>query len=97
MWTRRSPRFTAYDGNGNVTGLFNSNDGTLLCQYEYGPFGELIRATGPMAKANPFRLTPNTRMMRPTSSCICGGLIAHHWVGGSGRDPVDERGRVTVF
>ena len=26
-------------------------------QYEYGPFGEVIRATGPMARANPFRFS----------------------------------------
>jgi RHS repeat-associated protein len=25
-----------------------------LATYEYGPFGEVIRATGPMAKLNPF-------------------------------------------
>jgi hypothetical protein len=25
------------------------------CHVEYGPFGEVIRATGPMAKVNPFR------------------------------------------
>ncbi len=24
-------------------------------EHAYGPFGEVIRATGPMAKANPFR------------------------------------------
>jgi RHS repeat-associated protein len=29
----------------------------LLGQYEYGPFGEVIRATGPMAKVNPFRFS----------------------------------------
>jgi RHS repeat-associated protein len=29
-------------------------DGTIAARYEYGPFGELLRATGPMAKANPF-------------------------------------------
>jgi RHS repeat-associated protein len=29
----------------------------VLAQYEYGPFGELLRATGPMAKANPFRFS----------------------------------------
>jgi RHS repeat-associated protein len=26
-----------------------------IAQYEYGPFGEVIRATGPMARVNPFR------------------------------------------
>jgi RHS repeat-associated protein len=28
---------------------------TSIC--EYGPFGEVIRATGPMAKLNPFRFS----------------------------------------
>jgi uncharacterized protein RhaS with RHS repeats len=47
----------AYDGNGNITALINAADGKSVAQYEYGPFGELIRATGPMAKANPFRFS----------------------------------------
>jgi hypothetical protein len=28
-----------------------------MTAYQYGPFGELLRATGPMAKANPFRFS----------------------------------------
>jgi RHS repeat-associated protein len=43
-----------YDGNGNVAALVNAANGAIAAQYEYGPFGELIRATGPMAKVNPF-------------------------------------------
>ncbi len=46
--------FPAFDGNGNVAALVNSADGTIAAIYEYGPFGEVIRATGPMAKINPF-------------------------------------------
>jgi RHS repeat-associated protein len=49
--------FVAYDGNGNVVALVNAADGSTLSLYEYGPFGELIRATGPMAKLNPFRFS----------------------------------------
>jgi RHS repeat-associated protein len=59
--------FYTYDGNGNVTMLLRGTDdpntpnidesGTLAAQYEYGPFGETIRASGPMAKANPFRFS----------------------------------------
>ena len=30
---------------------------TLTARYEYGPFGEAIRATGALAKKNPFRLS----------------------------------------
>jgi RHS repeat-associated protein len=46
--------FAAYDGNGNVTALVKE-DGTVTAQYEYSPFGQEIRSTGAMAKANPFR------------------------------------------
>jgi RHS repeat-associated protein len=49
--------FPAYDGNGNLMALCKGSDATWAAQYEYGPFGELIRATGPMAKANPFRFS----------------------------------------
>jgi RHS repeat-associated protein len=52
-----STHFASYDGNGNVTMLVNATDGTETARYEYGPFGELLRATGPMAKANPFRFS----------------------------------------
>ena len=37
--------------------LVNAMNGTVAGQYEYGPFGELLRATGPMAFTNPFRFS----------------------------------------
>ena len=49
--------FVAFDGNGNVSALVYAADGATLANYEYGPFGEVIRATGPMAKLNPFRFS----------------------------------------
>ena len=49
--------FAAYDGNGNVAALVNAADGTTVASYEYGPFGELLRVTGPMAKVNAFRFS----------------------------------------
>ncbi|HEV2208262.1 MAG TPA: RHS repeat-associated core domain-containing protein [Verrucomicrobiae bacterium] len=49
--------FAAFDGNGNVAVLANAADGTSVAQYEYDPSGQVIRATGPMAKANPFRFS----------------------------------------
>lgn len=49
--------FCAYDGSGNVAGLVSAGNGSIAAQYEYGPFGELIRATGPMARTNPFRFS----------------------------------------
>lgn len=49
--------FVAFDGNGNVAALVNAADGTAVAQYEYGPFGEVLRTTGPMARANPLRFS----------------------------------------
>jgi RHS repeat-associated protein len=47
----------AYDGNGNVAALVAQADGSLSARYEYGPFGEAIRATGAMGKKNPIRFS----------------------------------------
>jgi hypothetical protein len=49
--------FAAFDGNGNLCALVKGADGTVSARYEYGPFGELIRATGLMAKTNPLRFS----------------------------------------
>jgi RHS repeat-associated protein len=49
--------FPAYDGNGNVMALVNAADSTLAANYDYGPFGELIRVTGAMGKINPLRFS----------------------------------------
>jgi RHS repeat-associated protein len=52
-----STHFAAFDGNGNVSALANAADGTLSAQYDYGPFGEPLRATGTMCKAVPMRFS----------------------------------------
>jgi RHS repeat-associated protein len=49
--------FVAYDGNGNLAGLVDAANGTPCAQHEYGPFGEVIRMSGPTARANPFRFS----------------------------------------
>jgi RHS repeat-associated protein len=52
--TNAGTYFPCYDGNGNVVALVNAANGNFAGNWEYGPFGEVIRATGPMAKVNPF-------------------------------------------
>lgn len=49
--------FTTYDGNGNITGLVNASTKATTARYEYSPFGEPIRISGPAANANPFRFS----------------------------------------
>ena len=83
--------FTTYDGNGNITGLINGTDKSTSARYEYSPFGELIRATGLMAKANPFRFS--TKYCDDESGLIYYGYRYYNspqgrWIG---RDPFDGR------
>ena len=49
--------FYAFDGNGNVAKLVNGTDGSIAAEYEYDPFGRLLRATGSLAFINPFRFS----------------------------------------
>jgi RHS repeat-associated protein len=46
MSTATGVYIPAYDGNGNVVGMFDSATETLVGEYEYSPFGETIRSTG---------------------------------------------------
>ncbi len=49
--------FYGYDGNGNVALMVNCDNGKESANYEYGPFGEVIKQTGLMSKINPFRFS----------------------------------------
>jgi RHS repeat-associated protein len=55
--TTTTDLYPLYDGTGHVIGLSTKIEGvdTLVAEYAYGPFGERIKATGPMAQSNPFR------------------------------------------
>jgi len=49
-------RYPRFDGNGNLV-LLADEAGTITAAYEYGPYGELWRASGPDASRNPFRFS----------------------------------------
>jgi RHS repeat-associated protein len=46
----------AYDANGNILGLADA-EANSAATYEYGPFGEVVRSSGPMAGLNPFQFS----------------------------------------
>jgi RHS repeat-associated protein len=52
-----STHIACFDGNGNVSALVNAATDTRSAQVEYGPFGEYLRMTGPMANATPIRFS----------------------------------------
>jgi len=89
--------FCTFDGNGNVTALVKADGAGLTAQYEYGPFGELLRATGPMARANPFRFS--TKYQDDETDLIYYGYRYYNPSTGRwpNRDPLEERGGVNLY
>jgi len=89
--------FYVYDGNGNVAGLAHTGAGTNTASYEYDPFGQLLRGTGPMAKANPFRFS--TKYQDDESDLLYYGYRYYttsvgRWLS---RDPIGERGGRNLY
>ena len=84
--------FPAFDGNGDVSALINAANGTIAANYEYGPFGEVIRQTGPMAKVNPFRFS--TKYQDDESDLLYYGYRYYKASTGTwpNRDPLGEPG-----
>jgi RHS repeat-associated protein len=89
--------FYCYDGNGNITALVNAADGSIAAQYEYGPFGQLLRATGPLAFVNPFRFS--TKYQDDETGLYYYGYRYYNpntgrWLS---RDPKGERGGKNLY
>ena len=89
--------FVAFDGNGNVAALAKATDGTTSANYEYGAFGELLRATGPMARANP--LSFSTKYQDDETGLIRYGFRYYNPSTGGwlSRDPIGEEGGVNLY
>jgi RHS repeat-associated protein len=89
--------FCAYDGNGNVVALVSASDGSSTARYEYGPFGEPIRVTGPAATLNPFRFS--TKRTCNTTDLVLYEYRAYNPIIGRwlSRDPIEEWGCVQLY
>jgi RHS repeat-associated protein len=89
--------FVAYDGNGNVSGLVDASDGSVAARYDYGPFGEVIRATGPMARGSPFRFS--TKYQDDETDLLYYGYRYYATTTGRwlSRDPKEESGGLPLY
>jgi RHS repeat-associated protein len=93
----RGSHFVAFDGNGNVAALLNAQTAQTSAEYEYGPFGETIRATGPAAGENPFRFS--AKYTDGETGLIYYGYRYYQpntgrWLS---RDPLGEEGGLNLF
>ena len=85
-----SDNFVAYDGNGNVTALVDGSTQVASGRYEYGPFGELVRSSGALAKVNPFRFS--TKWQDEETELLYYGKRFYNSTTGRwlSRDPIEE-------
>ena len=88
--------FVAFDGNGNVAGLVKVSDGTVSANYEYGPFGEVLKSSGAMGKNNPVRFS--TKYQDDETDLVYYGYRDYspsmgRWVR---RDPIEEGGGLSL-
>lgn len=95
--TANGVHFCAYDGNGNLAALVKASDGTVSGNWEYGPFGEVVRQSGLMAKANPFRFS--TKYQDDENDNLYYGYRSYNPTSGRwlSRDPIEERGGVNFY
>jgi RHS repeat-associated protein len=87
----------AYDGGGNVVSLVNTTTGLVGATYEYGTFGEPLRAEGPAASDNPFRFS--TKFADTENGLVYYGyryyqLATGRWLS---RDPISEKGGFNLY
>jgi len=89
--------FTAFDGNGNIAALVNAADGSVSANYEYAPFGEVVRSTGPLARNNPFRFS--TKYQDDESDLLYYGYRYYNASTGRwpNRDPLQEKGGLNLY
>lgn len=85
------------DGNGNVTALVDASTALASAEYEYGPFGEQLRATGPMAETNPFQFS--TKYTDGASGLVYYGYRFYNpqlglWLN---PDPLGEEGGLNLY
>ena len=84
-----------YDANGNVTELVDTT-GSIVGQYEYGPFGEVVKKTG-AASGQPFRLS--SKYQDDETGLLYYGYRYYDSTVGrwSNRDPLEEAGGLNTY
>ncbi len=95
--TTNGAHFPIFDGIGNINALVSTSSGEQTAIYEHGPFGELVRAVGPLEQINP--LLASTKCFDWQSRLCYYGYRYYdastgRWLS---RDPLGERGGVNLI
>jgi RHS repeat-associated protein len=86
-----------YDANGNTVGYFDNSTSDVVAHYEFGPFGELIRATG--SKKDEFNFRFSTKYEDAETGLLYYGFryydpMTGRWLR---RDPIGENGGLNLY
>jgi RHS repeat-associated protein len=86
-----------YDGSGNIVALVKPGTSEVSASFDYGPFGEPIRLTGPMAEPNLFRLS--TKYQDSETGLVYYGNRYYQPQSGRwlNRDPIAEIGGMNLY
>ncbi|MGJ8639320.1 MAG: RHS repeat-associated core domain-containing protein [Opitutaceae bacterium] len=89
--------FPSYDGNGNVVAYYTADTTANVAEFEYDPFGELIRATG--SKKDDFNFRFSTKYEDAETGLLYYGF--RYYDASTGRwlskDPIGERGGLNLY
>ena len=85
------------DALGNVSLLINSSSGLTEASYEYGPFGEPLKATGQYAITNPFR--QSSKYVDQETGLVYYGHRFYNpatgrWIS---KDPIEQQGGPNLY
>jgi RHS repeat-associated protein len=95
--TGGSTSLPIFDGNGNVMGYYAADTGESTAEFEYGPFGEPIRATG--EKKDDFNFRFSTKYEDAETGLLYYGFRYYDPVTGRwpNRDPIEENGGLNLY
>jgi len=92
-----APYYFFYDGNGNVTGLVNSQ-GSLEASYQYDVFGELVSSSGNYSAENEYRFSTKPQNLHSGGMYYYGyryyDPVTGRWLN---RDPIQELGGYNLY
>jgi len=92
-----STSYPYYDGNGNIMGYFNPDTGDRVAEYEYGPFGELIKKVG--SQKDDFNFRFSSKYQDNETELIYYGFRYYDPETGRwpNRDPIEEEGGLNLY
>ena len=89
--------FAATDGNGNIAAFVRDISGVINAEYEYGPFGEVLKSGGDWTSVNSFGFS--SKYTDKETGLVYYGYRYYNPATGAwlSRDPLQEEGGINLY